>query len=298
MDNQIQELINQCIYNSKDRVINQIPSFVHNLNIPFFKVLNIEQRINIFDFLSLKVKFYNGEILVLSDNVLENKIPKGSKIISVNGRHPLSNFKLLQSYKLTIEIKTNYNVFQRIDIIRKSPLLDMQNSELIITRHNDVAIMKITGFDLPIFSGVDFCDLDGKTLIIDVRDNKGGKLLHLLSILEWFFEEQEVIMNVEFEERIYRITSKLKKKINPKKIYILINKDSYSCSEILADVLKRKGATILGSESGGKFVLTKTCFVGNYKYQVPFGKYSKSSNSELIHISDSCIERWINELIV
>ena len=91
-------------------------------------------------------------------------------------------------------------------------------------------------------------------LIIDLRDNGGGYASTLDSMCRLFMEKGQIVMREEFrdgQEIIDEVTKS--KKIDYKKIVILQNGNSASCSEVFTMALKENcGAIVVGTTSYGK----------------------------------------------
>lgn len=90
------------------------------------------------------------------------------------------------------------------------------------------------------------------SLVIDVRDNSGGHLMSVVSILSEMLDKEHVIYQVQTKKE----TKKYYSKGNETKKYpivILANENSASASEVLMSALKEQiNATIVGQTSFGK----------------------------------------------
>ena len=97
-----------------------------------------------------------------------------------------------------------------------------------------------------------------ESLIIDVRDNPGGRLGQVNDILELFFSKKTILYQIGNDKEIKKVYSTKKDKKNYP-VAILVNKGSASASEILAASFQEnyKQATIVGTETFGKGTIQK-----------------------------------------
>ena len=96
------------------------------------------------------------------------------------------------------------------------------------------------------------------SLIIDVRDNPGGKLGQVNKILDLFMAKKTVLYKIETKGKISEVlASNSDKKDIP--IVVLVNHESASAAEILAASFQDnyKNATIVGSVTYGKGTIQK-----------------------------------------
>lgn len=90
------------------------------------------------------------------------------------------------------------------------------------------------------------------TLIIDLRGNSGGHLDTVTNMSSLFLDSKKIIYQIQTKEKIEKIYSNGKKsKAYP--IYILIDEDTASASEVMASALNEQlGAILVGENSYGK----------------------------------------------
>lgn len=96
------------------------------------------------------------------------------------------------------------------------------------------------------------------SLIIDVRDNPGGHLGQVESILSLFFNKKTVLYQLETKGKVSKIYSS-NNTTRKYDVVVLINKGSASASEILASCFKENytNATVVGVSSYGKGTVQK-----------------------------------------
>lgn len=95
-------------------------------------------------------------------------------------------------------------------------------------------------------------------LIIDVRDNSGGYLHSVTSMLDMFLPKGTVIYQIADKNKTYKYTATTDESRNYP-IAVLVNKSSASASEILAISLKESyGAYVVGTNTYGKGTVQTT----------------------------------------
>lgn len=100
-----------------------------------------------------------------------------------------------------------------------------------------------------------------KGLVVDLRDNGGGLVNSCIEIADEFLEEG-VVTYVE-DKKGKKTEYKSKDGSTALKTVVLVNKNSASCSEILAGALKDNGFKIIGEKTFGKGVIQSTMEMGD-----------------------------------
>jgi len=100
-----------------------------------------------------------------------------------------------------------------------------------------------------------------KVLVLDLRDNPGGRLHTVIGIITFFKSDEEPILyevgrdGKEVPDTPYESNRGIFKEL---KVVVLINKESYSAAELLAGWLKEDfGAPVVGEVSFGKDLIQK-----------------------------------------
>lgn len=110
---------------------------------------------------------------------------------------------------------------------------------------------------------------DIESLIIDLRDNTGGDLESVESIVSLFIPKNEVIYQMKEKDKVTKYYSKSDTKRNYQ-IVVLVNKNSASASELMTGALKEiYGATIIGVNTFGKGTAQQVITLNNgerYKF--------------------------------
>lgn len=96
-------------------------------------------------------------------------------------------------------------------------------------------------------------DKNINSLIIDVRDNPGGKLGQVNEILDIFFDKDTILYKVVTKGKTTNVYAKKSNK-RTMPVVVLINANSASASEMLASCFQEnyKNSTIVGTSSYGK----------------------------------------------
>lgn len=139
---------------------------------------------------------------------------------------------------------------------------------------NKIGYLKISKFNETayeqFYEKLNKIEVDGiNSLIIDLRDNTGGYLSAATKISEMFLQKGKVIYSLN-EQSSTKTTYDETDDERNYKVYILVNGNSASASEILAAALKDSyGAKIVGTTTYGKGKVQKTSKLSDgtmYKY--------------------------------
>jgi carboxyl-terminal processing protease len=113
--------------------------------------------------------------------------------------------------------------------------------------------------DLARRAGAMFVDQHVRSVIVDLRDNGGGQLDQVASILGMWLDNKTVLIEKRGGVENDRITSKGMPILSGIKTVVLINGGTASASEIVIGALKDyKAATLIGERSYGKGTVQQT----------------------------------------
>ena len=133
------------------------------------------------------------------------------------------------------------------------------------------------------------------TLVLDLRDNTGGYMEIATQIIDEFLEEKKVIVKTKNKNGKIEITySTSSGSFLTGKIFVLVNENSASASEIVAGALQDNDrGTIIGRKTFGKGLVQKEMSLGDgslvrltiAKYYTPSGRsiqkpYIKGKNDD------------------
>jgi C-terminal processing protease CtpA/Prc len=127
-------------------------------------------------------------------------------------------------------------------------------------------------------SAMDFV-ANTNSLIIDLRENRGGDNGMLLLFCSYFFNEKTNLYSTYFRDKEKTVQNNTQSKVSGqkylnKKVYILTSKQSFSAAEGLAYFLKNyKLAKVIGENTGGAANPVDPFMIGNkYLLFIPVGK--------------------------
>lgn len=198
-------------------------------------------------------------------------LKEGDLIIAAGeSEDKLQPFSGLSFYEMVRLIRGPANTSVFLKVIRGSkelPIIKVIRKEVkdkfykIEIVDINTAYLKLASFHKP---DKDFQEIEAKllelhkegvsNLIIDVRDNPGGFLHVAISFLNLFAPDNKVFLEVHGRENkvIDEYTAGSRGTLADMNVAILINKNSASASELVAGVLQRWGAVVLGEVSYGK----------------------------------------------
>ena len=142
-----------------------------------------------------------------------------------------------------------------------------------------------------------------KSLIIDVRDNPGGRLGQVNDILDLFFDKKTVLYQIQTKEKNEKVyAKKTDKREYP--IVVLVNYGSASASEILAVSFQENynNVTVVGGVTYGKGTIQKAVKLSSgsslkyttQKWLTPSGKWINEKGVIPDEVIDQSLDYNIN----
>lgn len=194
-------------------------------------------------------------------------------------------------------IKKNGNAEVTIQVRRNTETLDIKlkcekiKSNTVASKmmENDTGYIMLTEFDgvstNQFAEALNSLESQGmKKLIIDVRDNPGGRLDVVCDILDLFVDKDKLLVYTkdkygEGEKQI----SKYKASIKDIPICILVNGNSASAAELFTGVMKDyKLATIVGTKTFGKGIVQQIVSLGDGSaIKITVSKYYLPKNENI-----------------
>jgi carboxyl-terminal processing protease len=154
---------------------------------------------------------------------------------------------------------------------------------------NEIGYLKLIQFtpytDDRVRDAIDYFNQQGyKALIVDLRNNVGGRLSTVIEISDMFLSEGTIVSTrsrVPQENEVYTAKSSvLVPETMP--VVVLIDKGSASASEILAGALKDTGrAIIMGETSYGKGSVQQVRDFGNGGFRLTTSRYYTPSGKNI-----------------
>jgi carboxyl-terminal processing protease len=277
------------------------------------------------DFVGIGINFYMYNDSVAVINPVKNGpsakagIKAGDRILYANktklfGRK-LPNDSLFAALKGEAGSQIELTVYRKSE--RKKMKLTIKR-DVIPLKSVDVALLlnKTTGFiKINRFAETTFDEFKTglanlkkqgiKSLVIDVRDNGGGYMEEAIAIADEFLKDKELIVFTKSKNGVIEKTFATKQgSFESGNVYVLINENSASASEILAGAIQDNDrGTIIGRRSFGKGLVQREMDFNDgsavrltiARYYTPTGRsiqkpyakgnkeYFKESDSRFLH---------------
>lgn len=203
------------------------------------------------------------EIIAVEDGTpaADAGLSVGEKIVAVDGEptegltttelQELIRSKLNKNFPITVadEKDNESTVTISCEVIYKNPI----SSGML---DNDIGYIKIANFEAGCSEGVigaiEKLTAEGaKSFLFDVRDNPGGLVSELVSLLDYLLPDGDLFVSVD---KAGKETVKTSDKVClSAKMAVLVNENSYSAAEFFAAALQEYDwATIVGAHTTGK----------------------------------------------
>ncbi|MGN6713019.1 S41 family peptidase [Anaerocolumna jejuensis] len=253
-----------------------LPMFVYAQNDKYFDILDRKPIFNIFHILNMKYIVNNdGDFMLHIDDKSKTII---GKIISINNLKPeygLSTYA--KEYNLILEIN---NSKRKITLtypeIYQKDKLDKENIKMLVNRSNELF------WQLDDFSEINqeiIKRINNQDVYIDLRNNRGGNLRDMVSLLSLFLKKNELMFCLKKENVIYEVRARSSQICIPRKIYILINNTTASSAEFFSAVLiKYCSAQTIGTTSEGKWIAHKVVEYKKYFIKIPSFNFCLDEN--------------------
>ena len=196
-------------------------------------------------------------------------LEEGDMIVAINGESLVGKTaayfnSLISNKKDSIKLTISRNgTNMTISMIPKKIVIESVTSNTFYRNSKKIGYLKISIFAANTASqfttklkqleenGID-------SLIIDVRNNTGGYLSNVATILELFMKKDEVLYKIESKNSTYdRKDSTEDKRDYP--VTVLVNSSSASASEILASCFRdNRNSDIIGTTTYGKGTVQET----------------------------------------
>ena len=180
----------------------------------------------------------------------------GESVLGLGKDEVVKNIKGKNNYSFNMTVLRDGNEIE-VKVITKSITLSSVSSEIIESGNKKIGYIYISIFALNTYdqfkAHLESLEKEGiDSLIIDVRDNTGGHLTSVTSILDMFLDKNQVLYQIKSKDKVKKVygTTVSTRKYD---IVVLTNEFSASASEILASALKEAyGAKTVGVKTFGK----------------------------------------------
>ena len=282
---EVYSLINDSYYQDvdKDELVNgAINGMLSSLNDPHTSYFSEQEAENFNELMNGSYEGIGAEISINSDgevfifSVFKNSpaalagLKFNDVILSVNG----TSTKGLSTTEVVALIKDEKNSIAHIKIKRGNEELEfdveksnveIESVESQVLKKNDkkIGYVMVNTFANNTYEqfrenveSLESQNIEG--LIIDVRNNSGGYLHSVTSMLNMFLPKGKIIYQIAGKNKTYKYTSTTEESRNYP-LAILVNESSASASEILAISLKESyGAYVVGTYTYGKGTVQTT----------------------------------------
>lgn len=267
---------------NKDEMISSaIEAMVEYLDDPYSSYLNAEEAEKMaqelngeYEGIGAKIKLSN-KVFTISE-VFENSpseksgLKVGDIIVkigedTVDGKNLDDISKLIKEKKTKDFIITVNRKSKNIDITISRDKVDLKSvGYKTITKNNkQIGVITISVFAKNtheqfkrIIDKIDFNKVS--SLVVDLRNNKGGYLSTATSICEMFLDKGDIIYQASTKKGIEKITNQKEKRIKTN-VILLVNGGTASASEILTATFKENlNSQIVGTTTFGKGKVQQT----------------------------------------
>lgn len=256
----------------------------HSVYIPKNEMQQVAENMK-GDFVGIGINFYSYKDTVAvirptSGGPSEKAgIKSGDRIVMANG-HPIfgknwSNDSIVNRLKGEKNTNVNLKVYRRgedklLDFKVKRTDIPIKSVDAAYMLTEDLGYIKINRFAESTYDefkkALDFLLSEGATqLALDLRDNPGGFLGVAEQIIDEFLEEDKLILFTKNKSgKIEKSYATKRGDFEDGEIFILINENSASASEIVAGALQDNDkGTIVGRRSFGKGLVQREMALGD-----------------------------------
>lgn len=254
-----------------DNILNKLDP--HSVYIPPSEQTQVAESMK-GDFVGIGINFYLYKDTVAVIKPVANGpsekagIQSGDRILyagktKLYGRH-LPSDSLFSTLKGTVGSTIEVTVYrkathQKLKFKIKRAVIPLKSVDVALMLHPTVGYIKINRFAETTFaefnSGLAQLKKQGlQTLILDLRDNGGGYMEEAIAIADHFLKKNELIVFTKSKnEAIEKTFATEKGNFETGRLFVLINENSASASEILAGAIQDNDrGTIVGRRSFGK----------------------------------------------
>ena len=186
----------------------------------------------------------------------------GESVLGLGKDEVVKNIKGKNNYSFNMTVLRDGNEIE-VKVITKSITLSSVSSEIIESGNKKIGYIYISIFALNTYdqfkAHLESLEKEGiDSLIIDVRDNTGGHLTSVTSILDMFLDKNHVLYQIKSKDKVKKVygTTASTRKYD---IVVLTNEFSASASEILASSIKESyGGYVVGINTYGKGTVQQT----------------------------------------
>ncbi len=256
----------------------------HSVYIPKSELQRVSENMK-GDFVGIGINFYTYKDTIAVIRAVKNGpsdkagIKSGDRIVVANGDSiygkKWSNNDIINKLKGEINTLVDLKVYRReeanlLDFTIKRDHVPIKSVDASYMMTDDMGYIKINRFAESTYkefkSGLDELQKQGATkLVLDLRDNPGGFLSIAEQIVDEFLEDDKLILFTKNKKgSIEKSFATRKGDFEDGEVYVLINENSASASEIIAGALQDNDkGTIIGRRSYGKGLVQREMELGD-----------------------------------
>ena len=256
----------------------------HSVYIPKSELQRVSENMK-GDFVGIGINFYTyrdtiAVIRAVKDGPSDKAgIKSGDRIVVANGDSiygkKWSNTDVINKLKGEINTLVDLKVYRRdeanlLDFTVKRDHVPINSVDASYMLTDNIGYIKINRFAESTYKefkdGLDALQEQGATqLVLDLRDNPGGFLSIAEQIVDEFLEEDKLILFTKNKNgNIEKSFATNKGDFEDGKIYVLVNENSASASEIIAGALQDNDkGTIVGRRTYGKGLVQREMELGD-----------------------------------
>lgn len=256
----------------------------HSVYIPKQEYANVTENMQ-GDFVGIGVSFYNVNDTIVVIQALEGGpsekigIRGGDRILYADGT-PLFN-KNISNDSLTSQLKGKENSEVTLKVLRKGlknlltfnvrrgkvPLKSVDAAYMLTDKLGYIKINRFAETTFKEFHhALKKLEKEGATQIaLDLRDNPGGYLSEAINVADEFIKDDKLILFTKNKSgAIEKTFAQREGDFENGKVYVLINENSASASEVVAGALQDNDVgTIIGRRSYGKGLVQREMGLGD-----------------------------------
>ena len=256
----------------------------HSVYIPENELQRVNESMK-GDFVGIGINFYTYKdtiavIRAVKDGPSDKAgIKSGDRIVVANGDSihgkKWTNSDIISKLKGEINTLVDLKVYRRdeaelLDFTVKRSHVPIKSVDASYMLTNDLGYIKINRFAESTYkefkAGLDKLQDEGATqLVLDLRDNPGGFLTIAEQIVDEFLEDDKLILFTKNKKgTIEKSFATRKGDFEDGEIFVLLNENSASASEIIAGALQDNDkGTIVGRRSYGKGLVQREMELGD-----------------------------------
>ena len=256
----------------------------HSVYIPKDEYANVTENMK-GDFVGIGVSFYNIQDTIVVIKALEGGpsekmgIRGGDRILYADG-NKLFN-RGISNDSITSQLKGKENTKVTLKVLRKGiedlltfkvkrgkvPLKSVDAAYMLTEKLGYIKINRFAETTYDEFSKAikDLKKAGAKQIALDLRDNPGGYLSEAINIADEFIKDEKLLLYTKNKSGAIEETyAQREGEFENGKVYVLINENSASASEVVAGALQDNDVgTIVGRRSYGKGLVQREMELGD-----------------------------------